>query len=83
MWLLVFVTMIREVSASMMLFVHGTETLAIALIRILTYAPLGVSAAFGVLQTIFLLVCVGAIRAAQLAASRRSKSPANSQVLET
>lgn len=71
-WLLVFVTMIREVSASMMLFVHGTETLAIALIRILTYQPLGVSAAFGVLQTLLLLVCVGTIRAIQVSLTRRN-----------
>jgi iron(III) transport system permease protein len=62
MWLLLFVTYIREVSSSMMLFTYGTETMSIALIRIMEYEPYGVSGAFGVLQTVLVLVCVGAIR---------------------
>jgi iron(III) transport system permease protein len=61
-WLLLFVTYIREVSSSMMLFTYGTETMSIALIRIMEYEPYGVSGAFGVLQTILVLVCVMAIR---------------------
>lgn len=61
-WLLLFVTYIREVSSSMMLFTYGTETMSIALIRIMEYEPYGVSGAFGVLQTILVLVCVLAIR---------------------
>ena len=61
-WLLLFVTFIREVSASMMLFTFGTETMSIALIRIMEYEPYGVSGAFGVLQTLMLLVCVALIR---------------------
>jgi iron(III) transport system permease protein len=62
MWLLLFVTYIREVSSSMMLFTYGTETMAIALIRIMEYEPYGVSGAFGVLQTLLVLMCVAAIR---------------------
>jgi iron(III) transport system permease protein len=61
-WLLLFVTFIREVSASMMLFTYGTETMSIALIRIMEYEPYGVSGAFGVLQTALLLACVAFIR---------------------
>jgi iron(III) transport system permease protein len=61
-WLLLFVTFIREVSASMMLFTYGTETMSIALIRIMEYEPYGVSGAFGVLQTVLLLACVAFIR---------------------
>jgi iron(III) transport system permease protein len=61
-WLLLFVTYIREVSSSMMLFTYGTETMSIALIRIMEYEPYGVSGAFGVLQTLLVLGCVAAIR---------------------
>lgn len=61
-WLLLFVTFIREVSASMMLFTFGTETMSIALIRILDYQAYGVSGAFGVLQTVLLLFCAVLIR---------------------
>jgi iron(III) transport system permease protein len=64
MWLLLFVTYIREVSSSMMLFTYGTETMSIALIRIMEYEPYGVSGAFGVLQTLLVLACVAAIRQA-------------------
>ena len=63
-WLLLFVTYIREVSSSMMLFTYGTETMSIALIRIMEYEPYGVSGAFGVLQTLLVLGCVAAIRQA-------------------
>jgi iron(III) transport system permease protein len=68
MWLLLFVTYIREVSSSMMLFTYGTETMSIALIRIMEYEPYGVSGAFGVLQTLLVLFCVAAIR--QVSAAR-------------
>lgn len=61
-WILLFVIFIREVSASMMLFTYGTETLSIALIRIMQYAPYGVAGAFGVLQTVILLLCVMLLR---------------------
>jgi iron(III) transport system permease protein len=73
-WLLLFVTFIREVSASMMLFTYGTETMSIALIRIMEYEPYGVSGAFGVLQTVLLLGCVAFIR--QLSSSRQSNQTA-------
>lgn len=73
-WLLLFVTFIREVSASMMLFTYGTETMSIALIRIMEYEPYGVSGAFGVLQTLLLLGCVAFIR--QLSSSRQSNQTA-------
>jgi iron(III) transport system permease protein len=61
-WLLLFVTFIREVSASMILFTFGTETMSIALIRIMQYGSFGESGAFGVLQTLLLLACVVLIR---------------------
>lgn len=61
-WLLLFITFVREVSASMMLYTYGTETMSIALINIMEYAPFGVAAAFGVLQTLLLLGCVALIR---------------------
>jgi iron(III) transport system permease protein len=61
-WLLMFVTYIREVSSSMMLFTYGTETISIALIQIMEYEPYGVSGAFGVLQTVLVLACVAFIR---------------------
>ena len=61
-WLLLFVTYIREVSSSMMLFTFGTETMSIALIQIMEYEPYGVSGAFGVLQTVLVLVAVACIR---------------------
>lgn len=73
-WLLLFVTFIREVSASMMLFTYGTETMSIALIRIMEYEPYGVSGAFGVLQTLLLLGCVAFIR--QLSSARQSSQTA-------
>lgn len=73
-WLLLFVTFIREVSASMMLFTYGTETMSIALIRIMEYEPYGVSGAFGVLQTLLLLGCVALIR--QLSSARQSSQAA-------
>jgi iron(III) transport system permease protein len=73
-WLLLFVTFIREVSASMMLFTYGTETMSIALIRIMEYEPYGVSGAFGVLQTLLLLSCVVFIR--QVSASRQTNQTA-------
>jgi iron(III) transport system permease protein len=57
-WILLFVTFIREVSASVMLYTLGTETLSIALIRIMDYKPYGISAAFGVLQTVLLMFAV-------------------------
>jgi iron(III) transport system permease protein len=61
-WILIFVTFVREVSASMMLFTYGTETMSIALIRITETSPWGVACAFGVLQTMLLLVCVALAR---------------------
>jgi len=61
-WILLFVIFIREVSASIMLYVHGTETMSVALIRIMESRPLGVSAAFSVVQTILLLACAFAVR---------------------
>lgn len=61
-WLLLFVTFVREVSASMMLFTFGTETMSIALIRIMSYGAYGTAAAFGVMQTALLLLCVTMLR---------------------
>ena len=61
-WILLFVTFIREVSASVMLYTLGTETLSIALIRIMEYKPYGISAAFGVLQTLLLMGAVILLR---------------------
>jgi iron(III) transport system permease protein len=72
MWLLLFVTYIREVSSSMMLFTFGTETMSIALIRIMEYEPYGVSGAFGVLQTLIVLACVAAIR--QVSSPRQAQA---------
>ncbi len=57
-WLLLFVIFMREVSSSMMLFVHGTETISIALIQIMDYETQGASAAFGVLLTLIILIGV-------------------------
>lgn len=57
-WLLLFVIFMREVSSSMMLFVHGTETISIALIQIMDYEPQGASAAFGSIQTVMILAAV-------------------------
>jgi iron(III) transport system permease protein len=57
-WLLLFVIFMREVSSSMMLYVHGTETISIALIQIMEYEPQGASAAFGILLTLIILVGV-------------------------
>ena len=71
-WLLMFVTYIREVSSSMMLFTFGTETVSIALIQIMEYEPYGVSGAFGVLQTVLVLVCVAFIR--QVSSPRQSSA---------
>jgi len=71
-WLLMFVTYIREVSSSMMLFTFGTETVSIALIQIMEYEPYGVSGAFGVLQTVLVLACVAFIR--QLSGPRQSNA---------
>ena len=68
-WLLMFVTYIREVSASMMLVTFGTETMSIALINIMEYEPYGVSGAFGVMQTLLVLACVAAVR--QVASPRQ------------
>ncbi len=61
-WLLLFVTFIREVSCSLILFVYGTETVSVALIRIMEYQPPGVTAAFGSLQTVIILIAVFMIR---------------------
>ena len=61
-WLLLFVTFMREISSSMMLYVHGTETISIALIGIMEYEAQGVSAAFGVLLTLIILVAVYCFR---------------------
>lgn len=61
-WILLFVTFIREVSASMILYTYGTETMTMALIQIMEYEPYGVSGAFGILQTVLLLLCVVLIR---------------------
>jgi iron(III) transport system permease protein len=72
MWLLLFVTYIREVSSSMMLFTFGTETISIALIQIMEYEPYGVSGAFGVLQTVLVLACVASIR--QISSPRQSSA---------
>jgi iron(III) transport system permease protein len=72
MWLLLFVTYIREVSSSMMLFTFGTETISIALIQIMEYEPYGVSGAFGVLQTVLVLGCVAFIR--QVSSPRQSNA---------
>jgi iron(III) transport system permease protein len=57
-WLLLFVIFMREVSSSMMLFVHGTETISIALIQLAQYERLGVSAAFAVMFTVIILIGV-------------------------
>lgn len=54
-WLLLFVTYMREVGASMILFLPGLETLSVALIRIMEYEPFGITAAFAVVQTLLLL----------------------------
>jgi len=70
-WILLFVTFIREVSASVMLYTLGTETLSIALIRIMEYKPYGISAAFGVLQTLLLM---GAVILLRLVTNRTSSN---------
>lgn len=57
-WLLLFVIFMREVSSSMLLFVHGTETISIALIQIMEYESQGASAAFGSIQTVIILAGV-------------------------
>ncbi len=57
-WLLLFVIFMREVSSSMLLYVHGTETISIALIQIMEYESQGASAAFGSIQTIIILAAV-------------------------
>ena len=57
-WLLLFVTFMREISASMMLFVHGTETISVALIQIMEYENQGSSAAFGITLTVIILTGV-------------------------
>ena len=57
-WLLLFVTFVREVSASIMLYTPGTETLSVALIRLMQYAPFGGAAAFSVIQTLLLLAVI-------------------------
>ena len=57
-WLLLFVTFMREVSSSMMLYVYGTETISIALIGIMQYETLGACSAFGCLQTLIILMAV-------------------------
>ncbi len=57
-WLLLFVIFMREVSSSMMLFVHGTETVSIALVQLHQYERLGVCAAFAVLFTVIILIGV-------------------------
>ncbi len=73
-WILLFVTFIREVSASVMLYTLGTETLSIALIRIMEYKPYGISAAFGVLQTLLLMGAVVLLRfAANGSADRKGR----------
>ncbi len=54
-WLLLFVTYMREVGASMILFLPGLETLSVALIRIMEYEAFGITAAFAVVQTVLLL----------------------------
>jgi iron(III) transport system permease protein len=57
-WLLLFVIFMREVSSSLLLYVHGTETLSIALIQIMEYESQGVTAAFGIIQTLIILAAV-------------------------
>jgi iron(III) transport system permease protein len=57
-WLLFFVTFFREVGSSMMLFVHGTETVSIALIQIMEYESQGACGALGMLLTMAILVAV-------------------------
>jgi iron(III) transport system permease protein len=54
-WLLLFVTYMREVGASIILFLPGLETLSVALIRIMEYEAFGITAAFAVVQTVLLL----------------------------
>lgn len=54
-WLILFVTYMREVGASMILFLPGLETLSVALIRIMEYEAFGITAAFAVIQTILML----------------------------
>jgi iron(III) transport system permease protein len=71
-WILMFVTFIREVSASIMLFTFGTETMSIALIRITETQPWGVASAFGVLQTLLLLGCVIILRAIPVGPRKRT-----------
>jgi iron(III) transport system permease protein len=75
-WILMFVTFVREVSASMMLFTYGTETMSIALIRITESQPWGVASAFGVLQTLLLLGCVVILRSIPVGASKQSAEQA-------
>ncbi len=57
-WLLLFVIFLREVGASIILYVTGTETMSIALIRIMQYSPYALATAFSVLQTLLLLIVV-------------------------
>ncbi len=42
----------------MLLYVHGTETISIALIQIMEYESQGASAAFGSIQTVIVLAAV-------------------------
>jgi iron(III) transport system permease protein len=55
-WLLLFVIFLREVGASIILYVTGTETMSISLIRIMQYSPYALATAFSVLQTLLLLI---------------------------
>jgi iron(III) transport system permease protein len=57
-WLLLFVIFMREVSSSMMLFVHGTETISIALIQLHQSGGLGACAAFAIMLTVLILIGV-------------------------
>ncbi len=54
-WLLLFITMVRETSMSLLLSRSGTETLSVALISLLLYDPLPSAAAFTLVQVILIL----------------------------
>lgn len=62
-WVLLYVTFMREVACSLMLYTFGTETISVALIRLLETALIGVASALSVLQILIVLAVVSAIQA--------------------
>ncbi len=65
-WIIIFVSMLKEISASILLFTYGTETMSVVLVELWSEGSFPVASSMAIIQTVIVgLILVGFRRAAK------------------